>query len=90
MGIGQFTDQSAPPAGVQERIDSLEREVKTLSAKNIRLDKALALAIVNKDAAENQERLRRAEIDRLLLLCADAKRRFDDIASDQQRLTPQD
>ena len=61
-------------------LDAL-REQDRLSVENSRLDKALALAIVNKDAAENQERLRRVEIDRLMTIIADAKDRFDDIAS---------
>ena len=65
----------------QEYIDGLKSEIEILSSENNRLDKALALAIVNKDLAENQERLRRLEIDRLLALISNAKAIFDDIAS---------
>ncbi len=83
MGIGQFADQNALPHGTQEYIDSLKSEIEHLAGESRRFENALAQAIVNKDAAENQTRLCRLEIDRLLALISNAKATFDDIASVQ-------
>ncbi len=57
-------------------------DYKNLLVENTRLEGALALSMVNKDRAEDQERLRRVEIDRLNAIIVDAKERFDDIASE--------
>jgi len=60
-----------------EAADTLE----TLLDRNELLEKSLAETIVNKDKAENQERLRRVEIDRLLRLITEARATFDAIAA---------
>jgi len=55
--------------------------MEKMLARNEKLENVLALSIVNKDRAEDQERLCRVEIDRLNALIVDAKARFDDIAA---------
>ena len=86
MGLIKETQAMRDLNDCMGSLSEKSREIRRLTAAGSRLEGALALAIVNKDRAEDQERLARVEIDRLNALLVDARSRFDDIANSASTL----